>query len=61
MYQQVNDVVDASKGTVSEIKVTLLVEDVDGEVNFTDVMLQGGTITTKWSGHPSEIKWTVDG
>ena len=61
MYQQVNDVVDASKGTVSEIKVTLLVEDVDGQVNFTDVMLQGGTITTKWSGHPSEIKWTVDG
>lgn len=61
MYQQVNDVVDASKGTVSEIKVTLLVDDVDGEVNFTDVMLQGGTITTKWSAHPSEIKWTVDG
>lgn len=61
MYQQVNDVIDASKGTVSEIKVTLLVEDVDGQVNFTDVMLQGGTITTKWSGHPSEIKWTVDG
>lgn len=61
MYQQVNDVIDAGKGIVSEIKVKLVVDKAEGEVNFTDVMLQGGRISTKWSSHPSEIKWTVDG
>lgn len=61
MYQQVNDVVDASKGTVTEIRVKLVVDKAEGEVNFTDVMLQGGRVSTKWNAHPSEIKWAVDG
>ncbi len=32
-----------------------------GEVYFTDLMLQAGSIATGWVSHVCEIKWTLDG
>ena len=61
MFNEVLDVIDANKGRVTELKVTLVVKDATGTVRITDIMLQGGGLSTKWTGHPSEIKWTVDG
>lgn len=49
------------RGKVKEIEVKFIVEDVEVVIYLTDVMLQGGTIATMWTGHPSEIKWSFDG
>lgn len=46
---------------VSEIEVSLIVSDSGGQVNITDVFLQGGSIGTTWTAHPSEIKWSLEG
>ena len=51
--------VDTSKGLLS-ITVKMVAENFEGEVNITDVMLQGGHLGTLWSPHVSEIKWSVD-
>lgn len=29
-------------------------------VYFTDIMFQGGSVTTSWVGHVSEIRWSFD-
>ena len=59
--QTYNDCIDAdtSKGVLS-ITVKLVAENFEGDVNVTDVMLQGGTLGTLWHPHVSEIKWSVD-
>ena len=43
------------------ITVRLCVTDCTGQVDFTDMLLQGGSIATGWVGHVSEIQWTQDG
>lgn len=48
-------------GRVRSITIRLFIHDCTGEVYFTDVMLQGGSIATGWVGHVSEIRWTMDG
>jgi len=45
---------------VKRIEVRLVVSDVEGEVRFTDILLQGGKVATIWSGHTSEIKWSFE-
>lgn len=50
---------DGSK-RVAEIQVKLVSSASSGTVGITDVMLQRGAISTEWSGHPSEIKWTLN-
>lgn len=55
------DVPDPSRG-VSAIEIEFVVENCQsGSVNVTDIMLQGGTIATMWTGHPSEMRWSLDG
>jgi hypothetical protein len=46
---------------VESITVKLILKDATGEAGVTDIQLQSGSISTKWSGHPSEIRWQVDG
>ena len=46
---------------VVQIDVKLVVADTVGQVNITDIMLQGGEIATAWVGHASELKWSFDG
>ena len=63
MFQQYNNsfvIQDPSK-TVESVEVTLVAEDMEGEVNITDIMLQGGKISTVWVYHPTEIRWSRDG
>lgn len=50
---------DTSKQILS-VTVKLVTKDCTGEINITDVMLQGGKVSTLWSAHPSEIKWSVE-
>lgn len=45
---------------VARISVRLCAEDIGGDVNMTDVMLQGGVLATAWSGHTSEIKFSFE-
>ncbi|MED0662186.1 hypothetical protein B1691_12990 [Geobacillus sp. 47C-IIb] len=60
-YNKVVEIKDTSK-SVQSVKVTLVCNDVkQGEVNITDLMLQGGRVATNWSYHPSEIRWSHDG
>ncbi|ADD02633.1 hypothetical protein TthWC1_1567 [Thermoanaerobacter thermohydrosulfuricus WC1] len=49
------------QGKVKKIDVKFIVEDAEVTIYLTDVMLQGGTVATMWTGHPSEIKWSFDG
>jgi len=52
---------NSSKG-VEAVKVSLVSKNVkNGEVNVTDLMLQGGGISTVWVYHPSELRWSHDG
>jgi hypothetical protein len=63
-FSQVNKTISiqgAGKG-VQSVEVTLVATDLEeGEVNITDLMLQGGRISTVWVYHPSEIRWSHDG
>lgn len=63
MYFQVHSLtVPVNSGKrVESIEVRPVVENSSGVVNLTDMMLQGGTVATVWTGHPSEIKWSFDG
>jgi hypothetical protein len=49
-----------SDKTVESIVVRLVIKDAEGNFKVTDLMLQGGTISTVWTAHPSEIRWAVD-
>jgi hypothetical protein len=48
-------------GRLRSVTVLIVVTDCTGEVYFTDIMLQAGSIATGWVGHVCEIKWTMDG
>ena len=55
------DVSPKSYERLRSITVRLCVTDCTGQVFFTDMLLQGGSIATGWVGHVSEIQWTQDG
>ncbi len=46
---------------IKSLTIRLFISDSTGSVYFTDLFLQGGSIATGWTGHVSEIKWTLDG
>jgi len=48
-------------GNVEAVTVRLVVQDCTGEVYFTDLQLQAGSVATGWVGNVSEIKWTEAG
>lgn len=57
---QARDASPKSCGTLHSITIRLVVADCTGEVFFTDIMLQAGSIATGWVGHVCEIMWTLD-
>ena len=62
VFQQVaRDASPKGYGRVRSITVRLYVTDCEGDVFFTDLMLQAGTFATGWVGHVSEIRWVLDG
>ena len=48
-------------GNMRAITIRLCVINCTGEVYFTDLMFQAGSIATGCVGHVSEIQWTLDG
>jgi len=46
---------------VRSITVRVYVADCEGEVFFTDLMLQAGSFATGWVSHSCELKWVLDG
>lgn len=48
-------------GKLRSITIRLCITNCSGEVYFTDIMLQAGSVATGWVGHISEILWTLDG
>ena len=62
VFQQIaRDATPKGYGTLHPITIRLVVSNCTGEVYFTDIMLQAGSIATGWVGHVCEIKWTNDG
>ena len=61
-FQQIaRDASPKGYGKLRSITVRLVVTNCSGEVYFTDIMLQAGSIATGWVGHVCEIRWTIDG
>ncbi|HGT0998679.1 hypothetical protein FC976_15265 [Clostridium sporogenes] len=62
VFQQIaRDATPKGYETLRSITIRLVVSNCTGEVYFTDLMLQAGSIATGWVGHVCEIKWTNDG
>ena len=38
-----------------------LLTNCTGDFYITDILLQGGPVAMGWVGHPSELRWTLDG
>lgn len=61
LINQAIEVKNPDRG-VAAIEVEFVMENCrSGQINVTDIMLQGGTIATMWAGHPSETRWSLDG
>ncbi|GAA0493174.1 hypothetical protein IRB23M11_01830 [Alkalibacterium sp. m-11] len=61
-FTQTSHVISAkSLSKIKSLTIRLFITDCTGEIFFTDMFLQGGTIATGWVGHVSEIQWTLDG
>jgi len=58
---QARDASPKGYGRLETITVRLIVSDCTGEIRFTDLHLQAGSIATGWVGHVSEIQFTQDG
>lgn len=58
---QARDASPKGYGRVETITVRLVVQDCTGEVWFTDILLQPGSIATGWVGNVAEIEWTEGG
>ncbi|PKK40490.1 hypothetical protein ABB02_00243 [Clostridiaceae bacterium JG1575] len=58
---QARDASPKGYGRVETITVRLVVQNCEGEVWFTDILLQPGSIATGWVGNVAEIEWTEGG
>lgn len=52
---------NAGSSRLKSITVRVCVTDCTGDFYITDILLQGGSVAIGWVGHPSEIRWTLDG
>lgn len=50
----------SSYSNIAKMEVKLVCQDCTGQVNITDIMLQGGDMCTAWVAHVSEMIWTVE-
>ena len=58
---QARDASPKGYGRIETITVRLVMQDCTGEVWFTDILLQPGSIATGWVGNVAEIAWTEGG
>lgn len=52
---------NACSSRLKSITVRVCVTNCTGDFYITDLLLQGGSVAIGWVGHPSEIRWTLDG
>ena len=50
-----------SSGRLKSITVRVCITNCMGNFYITDILLQGGLVAMGWVGHPSELRWTLDG
>ena len=50
-----------SSERLKSVTVRVCITDYEGDFYITDILLQGGPVAMGWVGHPSEIRWTLDG
>ncbi len=50
-----------SSERLKSITVRVCVTNCTGEFYITDILLQSGSVAIGWVGHPSELRWTLDG
>ena len=50
-----------SSTRIRAITIKIYIQDCTGRIYITDIMLQGGSVCTGWTGHPNEIQYTLDG
>lgn len=60
-FNQTAHGISPSGGKIKSLTIRLFISNCTGAIYFTDMFLQGGFIATGWTGHVSEIKWTLDG
>lgn len=52
---------ESTFGKLKSITVRICINNCTGILYVTDIFLQGGSVATGWVGHPSEIRWSLDG
>ena len=50
-----------SSERLKSITVRICITDCTGDFYITDILLQGGPVALGRVGHPSELRWTLDG
>ena len=50
-----------SSERLKSVTVRICITDCTGEFYITDILLQGGPVAMGRVGHPSELRWTLDG
>lgn len=50
-----------SSERLKSVTVRVCITDCAGDFYITDILLQGGPVAMGWVGHPSELRWTLDG
>lgn len=54
------DATTETNNNLARINVKVLVKNLTGTVNITDIMLQTGDKGTLWNSHPSEVRWSFN-
>ncbi|MDD3539895.1 MAG: hypothetical protein PHG57_01335 [Eubacteriales bacterium] len=49
------------RSKLKSITVRVFISDCTGKILVTNLLLQGGSVATGWVGHPSEIRFSLDG
>ena len=50
-----------SSERLKSVTVRVCITDCTGDFYITDILPQGGPGAMAWVGHPSELRWTLDG
>lgn len=63
IFRRVTETIKSTgyRSRVKRIIVRPFINNCSGNIYMTDLLLQGGSSATGWVGHPSEIRFTLDG
>ena len=49
---------ESDSKTIARINLKVKASNFQGTLKITDIMLQTGSNSTLWNGHPSEVRWS---